>query len=68
MKVIVWCLQQRMFTPGSHISVSYRREFCVMRGVVIVTNRSISLFSVAGQLFLTCETALIYSNVKGNDL
>ena len=37
-KVIVRCVQQRMFTPGSLISVNYGRDFCVVCGVDIVTN------------------------------
>ena len=40
--------------PGSLHSVNYRRDFCVIRGVDIITNRSILLFSVAVQLLLTC--------------
>ena len=32
---------------------SYRRDFCVTCGVDIVTNPSISLFPVAGQVLLT---------------
>ena len=39
-------------SPQWH-SKSYWRDFCVTRGVDIVTNRSISLFPVAGQVLLT---------------
>ena len=46
-------LQWRMFSPGSLHSVSYRRDFCVIRGIDIVTNRPILLFPVAGQVLLT---------------
>ena len=40
-------------SPGTLHSISYRRDFCVIRGVDIVSDQSLSLFSVAGQLLLT---------------
>ena len=46
-------ISARMFTAGSLHSISYRRHFCVIHGVDIATNRSISFFSVAVQLLLT---------------
>ena len=49
---------ERMFTPGSLHIVTCKRDFSVIRGIDIITNQSISLFSVAGQLFLTCAKPL----------